>query len=247
MSNPLQALCCICGTLRTCQRPRNYRPENYWLAGPIDRDWHRETGDLKCEECGRITTHALIRPPGDAFRDHAEMMTRVATGTSHTHFTTAEKLTEVRRKYNEGQPHNPFLHHYWWNSDPETTLCGRKIASYRDPSPEKPSDDDDSHHLVQLSGSHQTKPRFRDHEYEDETGLSWREMDCVDCLRVWHLELLRQRRKVLSDVLIRFTTDLAEDMSGYPKRFDLAAVNGLIDAIENAYSANVTKVKDATR
>ena len=250
----LKALCCTCGAVRTCRRPRNYRHENYWLAGPIDRDWHRETGDLKCAECGRVTTHAIIRPEGDGFRDHAEMMQRVATGNGHGHFN-AEQLVEVRRKYNQGQPHNPELLHLWYRTDAQedwdagrretTSLCGRKVKLHRDPSSKgnrsRADESDDS----------QITPReIRDQEYEDEkTGMSWQEMDCVDCLRTWHLELLRQRRAVLLPKLTQFLADLIEEKNGgYPKRFELPIVNGLIEALENAYSGrSAVKAKDATR
>src|ERR1700733_5940133 len=47
-----QALCCVCGQLRTFDRARRCRWENYWFRWQVDRDWHRETGELKCDQCG---------------------------------------------------------------------------------------------------------------------------------------------------------------------------------------------------
>lgn len=242
MSNhAMEALCCVCGNLRDCRRPRNHRRENYWLAGPIDLDWHRETGDLKCEECGRITTHALIHPDGDIHRDHAEMMQRVATGNSHGHFS-AKQLDEVAMKYRLGLPRNPELNHYRYDRDAQAAwdaglrtvkaLCGEQIPIHHDPSgpaskgKNKQRDDD-----------RQIRPReVREQEYEDEaTGLWWEERDCVDCLRVWHLELLRQRREELVTRMTQFLGDLLTDkVGGYPKKIDLRTVESLIAALGDA-------------
>ncbi|WP_454788505.1 hypothetical protein [Mycolicibacterium lutetiense] len=241
---PKQALCCTCGTVRTCRRSRNYRPENYWLSGPIDLDWHRETGELKCSECGRVTTHALLHPEGDQLRDHAEMMQRVATGNSHGHFKTAE-LAEVRRKFRQGFPRNPELNHFWWGREAEEAwatgertvigLCGEPVTLHRNPTgpSSRVTDSEDSQVIPKI---------VRDQEYEDpDTGVSWREMDCVDCLRVWHLELLRQRRQTLSETLTKFLAELlSEEKGGYPKRIDLRTVNALVEAFESVNAPGLT-------
>ncbi|WP_460358981.1 hypothetical protein [Mycobacterium sp. ZZG] len=250
MSNILNALCCVCGNLRTCRRPRNHKAENYWFAGPIDRNWHRETGDLKCSECGRITTHAIIHPEKDSFRDHAEMMQRVATGNSHGHFNAAQ-LEEVATKYRQGLPRNPYLVHYWyknvaqedWDAGRCTTkaLCGEKITLHRDPS--GPSSG------KRRGDDRQIKPAdARDQEYEDsETGLSWIEADCVDCLRVWHLELLRQRREDLVEKMTEFLRDLLADKSGYPKKIDLRTVDLLIEVLESVRQPDPVKTEGMPR
>lgn len=251
MSARMKALCCICGSLRTCSRPRNHRAENMWLKGPIDLDWHRETGELKCDECGRITTHALIYPDADSFRDHAEMMQRVATGNSHGHFNEAQ-LAEVRSKYRQGFPRNPYVDHLWWPKEAQeawdagrstvTALCGEQDKLRCDPSTVKSTASDDF-------DDRQIQPKeVRDQEYEDEsTGLWWNHSRCVDCLRVWHLELLRQRREVLATRLTEFLAELLADKSGYPKKIDLTTVNTLIDAFDTAQQHLGVKTQDVTK
>lgn len=255
MSDRMKALCCTCGAIRTCSRPRNHRAENYWFNGPIDLDWNRETGDLKCAECGRITTHALIHPEGWQLRDHAEMMQRVATGNSHGHFSTPQ-IEDVRRKYNQGMPLNPELHHLWWVEAAKedwsagrrttTSLCGRKVEIPRDPNGPSAGSE-----RAKKADDWQAKPReVRDQEYEDpETGLSWRTSDCVDCHRVWHLELLSQRRGVLTKKMAAFLVELTADKEGgYPKKIGLQTVNALIAAFESAAKeTSPADKKDADR
>lgn len=255
MSDTLKnALCCVCGAVRSCRRPRNHKMENYWLAAPVDRNWHRETGDLKCPECGRVTTHAIIHAEKDALRDHAEMMQRVATGNNHGNLNAAQ-LDAVADKFRQGTPRNPYLRHYWyrevaqeaWDAGRRTVkgLCGEPMPLDRDPrqfhekcSGEQRWDDDQ-----------QFKPMtVRDMEYEDpETGLWWTESDCVDCLRVWHLRLLSQQRKKLGELITLFLADLLADNGGYPKKFDLRTVNGLIDALESARRQDTTESEGAAR
>lgn len=252
MSARMTALCCTCGSVRTCSRPRNHRAENMWLKGPIDLDWHRETGDLKCGECGRITTHALIYPETDTFRDHAEVMQRVATGNSHGHFSEAQ-LAEVRSKYRQGLPRNPELNHFWWNGEAKDAwdagrrtvlgLCGEPMTISRDPGGPSASQRTDKRDDRQIEPK-----RVRDQEYEDtDTGLWWTEMDCVDCLRVWHLELLRQRREVLGTRMAEFLAALLADKSVYPKKIDLTTVNALIEALDTAQQHLGAKTQDATK
>lgn len=241
------ALCCVCGAVRKCRRPRNHRPENYWLSGTVDRDWHRETGDLKCTQCGRVTTHAIIHPEADKMRDHAEMIQRVATGNGHGHFDEAG-LIKMREKYRQGLPRNPELNHFWWTSEAKDAwdagrrsvigLCGELVTLQRDPRASTSSRTD------KRDDSQIEPARVRDQEYEDsETGLSWAEMDCVDCLRVWHLDLLRQRRAVLAESMTKFLADLLAEKSGYPKKIDLRTVNALIEALETAQQIRDVKAK----
>lgn len=254
MSAQMEALCCICGSLRTCSRPRNHRAENFWFKEPVDLDWHRETGDLKCAECGRITTHALIYPEADTLRDHAEMMQRVATGNSHGHFNEDE-LVEVRKKYRQGFPRNPYVSHFWWDGDAKEAwaagrrtvlgLCGEPMEIMRDPS----SVLEEAKQSSYDSDGRQIQPKkVRDQEYEDdETGLWWTEMYCVDCLRVWHLELLRQRRELLAVRLTEFLADLLADKTGYPKKIDLQTVNALVEAFDTAQQHLGVKSQDVKK
>ncbi|SCX24759.1 hypothetical protein [Mycolicibacterium fluoranthenivorans] len=247
-----QAICCTCGTVRTCKRARNHREENYWLNQPVDLDWHRETGDLKCAECCRVTTHALLHPEGDWAVDHAEMMQCVATGNSHSRFNDRQ-LSEIRAKYRQGLPRNPELHHFWWTSEAKeawdagrrtvTGLCGETMKISRDPGGPSASSRADKRDDSQIAPK-----RFRDQEYEDpETGLWWAEVDCVDCLRVWHLELLRQRRVLLAEKTTEFLAALLADKSGYPKKIDLQTVNSLIEAIDQAQQHLGVTTQDASK
>lgn len=204
-----QALCCACGAVRTCRRPHNHRAENYWLSGPVYRDWHRETGDLKCSECGKITTHAIIHPERDSFRDHAERVTNIALGMPDPMANNPEVRERVRRAYRQrSYPSNPYVNHRWWRSDEDaaraagekwfTAMCGetmplptRKIAGRDITAMEAPT--------------HVTDPDRADHENLDpDTGLWWTsDGECVNCLRVRNNWLLEQRRKDVSALLIK--------------------------------------------
>lgn len=254
MSPRLQALCCVCGELRSCERPRNHREDNYWLRKPVDRNWQRETGDLKCGECGKITRHALILPDGHWAQDHAEMMQRIATGNVHSRLNDSD-LAEVRSNYRKGLPLNPNLNHFRYDSDAQeawdagrrtvTALCGATMPVERDPSVQKKY----KHKKGRADDDRQIKPMvWRDQEYEDpDTGLWWDEIDCVDCLRVWHAELLRQRQAVLSKLMTEFLAALLADKGSYPKTIDLVTVDSLIDALTSAGERIPQLVKESSR
>lgn len=107
-------------------------------------------------------------------------------------------------------------------------LCGESMTLRRDPSGPSAfnrSDDDG-----------QVRPELlRDQENEDsDTGLCWTELDCVDCLRVWHLELLRRRREALAEKMATFLAALLDDDTGYPKKIGLGTLESLISALETA-------------
>ncbi len=226
MSQVMQALCCTCGALRECRRPRNHRAENYWMAGPIDRNWHRETGDLKCAECGRITTHAIIHPAGDKFRDHAEMLQLIALGWTNKRFSE-EKKAEIRRQYHEAFPQNPYMDHIWWKSDENKAreagqkmfpaMCGQMIPV--------PDEKLPGGAVTEFRAPEQlTDPEVLEHEHLDpETGLWWDIGDCVNCLRYRNDKLLRERREKLAKVLLAaaVSTD----------KLDPDLVNSLLDKL----------------
>lgn len=203
----MKALCCVCGNLRSCSRPRNHRAENYWMAGPIDRDWHRETGDLKCAECGRITTHALIHPDDDKLRDHAEMLQLIALGWTNPRFTEQKKL-EIRRQYHEAFPQNPYMDHRYWKEDERKArkagetmfpaMCGVMLPmpkAYRE----------NGRFITEFDAPEQ----LTDHEVlaferlDPQTGMCWDIGDCVNCLHVRNDRLLRDRREELAKVLLK--------------------------------------------
>lgn len=199
-----QALCCICGTLRTCSRPRNHRQENFWLSRPIDPKWHRETGDLKCETCGEITVHAIILPAGDAFRNHAEELHRVATGWAKPQVSD-EYRRRIQERWRQGLPANPELHHIWWCSDEEDAREAGSthfpaVCRVMIPLPERDPDDRDT----SLSGDELVAPRdYIDVDREDvETGLWWYDVDCVDCLALSNAVAVNRQRNRLKLKLI---------------------------------------------
>lgn len=194
-----KALCCVCGTIRSCRRPRNYRRENYWLSGPIDRDWHRETGDLKCCECGRVTTHAIVLPADDTRRDHAEILHKAATGWVYR-ATSAEAHQRVQQRWRQGMPRNPYRRHIWWISDEKKardageefflTICKERIPVPKRTAAERNTSTPTDEFI---------EPReFHDVDREDpETGLWWFDVDCVDCLYRANSIALEEQREAL--------------------------------------------------
>lgn len=202
MTATKQALCCVCGAIRTCQRPRNHREENHWLRGPIDLDWHRETGDLKCDSCSRITTHAILLPD-NIWRDHAETLHREAIG-YYTKTLTADERQRIQQAWRQGLPRNPLRRHISWVSDETKARAAGEthvIAICREmvPLPKrvtKPGDGVDSDVLM--------KPRkFHDVDYEDpETGLWWYDVTCTDCLLRSNAIAVNQQRAKLRERLI---------------------------------------------
>ncbi|MCV7176765.1 hypothetical protein [Mycolicibacterium sphagni] len=223
---PQQALCCECGMLRSCQRPRNHRRENYWLAGPIDLDWHRETGDLKCSECGRVTTHAIIHPETDTFRDHAELLQLIGLRWHNGHFTDAQKA-DIVSSYHSSFPANPYMNHLWWKNEEndareagKTTfraMCGASI-----PVPTKHIKGRD---VTDFRAPEQlTDPEVMEYERLDpDTGTYWDVGDCVNCIRYRNDKLLRERRKALIRILMNAATKTDE--------LEAPLVNSLFDTL----------------
>lgn len=204
MNKIRKAICCTCGEIRTCRRPRNHQSENYWLSGPVDPNWHRELGDLKCAHCGQITRHAILHPEGDTFRDHAERITRTALGGEDA--LSERDRDRIRQAYRQGRQANPYLRHMWRSGDGEeareagkttvTTYCGESVTLPKTAT-------------TTYSGNEPLKAaevRW-DQDYEDPaTGLWWREMDCVDCRRVANERRLARRRKELAQQLLKALT-----------------------------------------
>lgn len=221
----MQALCCTCGALRTCRRPRNYRRENFWLNVPVDRDWHRETGDLKCGNCREVTRHAILLPES-TWRDHAEDIHKMAIGWEFKNIAP-EVHRRVRERWREGFPRNPYLGHQWWVSDEtkareagEThvlTMCKMYV-----PLPKrvcKPGNGVDRDVFVapEQYGS--------EAEYEDpDTGLSWAWMSCPDCLRRSNAIALDEQRQALKEKLL--------DVAGRFSSLDAPTVQRLLAQLE---------------
>ncbi|MDM1896012.1 hypothetical protein PP299_07375 [Mycobacteroides abscessus] len=196
-----QALCCECGKLRTCRRPRNYRQENWWLSGTVDRNWHRELGDLKCAECGKVTVHALLYQAGDTFRDHAERIERIALGGSDPLNKDAPGVAQqIKENYRIGRQTNPYLIHLLRVCDENkaraegrswvTTLCGERRELPPMDVPMK------VHSNVGL-----LDPIYEDldPEYDDDApaGMGWEGINCPDCYRISNERRLRELRAAL--------------------------------------------------
>jgi hypothetical protein len=164
--------------------------------------WVR-TQSLKCAACGQRTRHAVLRP-ADVARDVVEQIQLIALGDDdHGKYPWSnEYIARIRREYRALHPRNPYLRHrYWtreatqaWNSGHKqvTALCGEQITLKSDPG--QPSEKYEKPGFL-------VAEQFSDTEYEDpETGLSWIDMDCVDCCRVSnnrHWAAQRQRMERL--------------------------------------------------
>jgi hypothetical protein len=198
-----QALCCECGNLRTCRRPKNYREENFWLNRPVDRSWHRETGDLKCEHCARTTRHALLYREGDQFKNHAERLEGIALGLSDPLDAESSGVTErIKKNYRIGRQTNPHLRHSWWSDDAEearaagkstvVTLCGDQHEI-----PDDHGTYDDTHESDSGVIRAYAPRRYRQVFSDDAPPEGWDYQDCPDCTRVVNEWVVACNRKYL--------------------------------------------------
>lgn len=208
MSPRLQALCCECGELRTCTRPRNHIEDNYWLRKPVDRDWHRETGDLKCANCGRITRHAIILPDGHWAQNHAEKLRKAGTGWYFKNLTDAD-LKRIQERWHDGQPRNPRTWHQWFRSaEDQARAAGRThlraVCKALVPVPKRtweqryPEGGLDRDVLV--------KPTVYDPEPDAD---GWEYVQCVDCLYRSNQMAIDDQRKELKDKLLKYAGKLS--------------------------------------
>jgi hypothetical protein len=233
-----KALCCACGQLRTFKRARNVVTD----CG-VDRvTWHRCTGDLKCDNCGAITRHALLRED-DGHQDYAETYQRMALGgKADTSWTDVER---IRREYRQGLlPRNPYVRHKWWKSA-ETkaieaglayfpAMCGEPVKTPDKPSPSQTV-------AKAIVPTQVTDPDRAEHENLDvDTGLWWTQDGwCVNCLRVRNDWLLAERRKLMDEWFVWLYARLEERVPD--KHVEL-----LIAAFE-ATQQNLTHNKDTAR
>jgi hypothetical protein len=184
--------------------------------------------DLKCETCGLVTTHAKVSEVG-----HDSTYERIALGANPTDevgypWSTAERR-RLQQQYRLGLPRNPNLIHLWWMSEVENAraagastivaLCGEPIPLPRTSGPS----------VQRLSTDAQLEPRpVRVDEYEDlDTGLSWRDGDCVDCLRV-HNESCRERNR---RELLRWLTRAGAQVDS----LDADTVDNLVRCLRQAF------------
>lgn len=205
----VNALCCVCGNLRTVSSDfsRYQGPDNAHSPQGMAEGW-RKTESLKCDACGERTRHALLQPADGRFRDRDEQQQLIALGDPDTHeYPMGEQNIErLRREYREMFPRNPYLRHRRWTEDAKkawaeghkrvTALCGEQITIHSDPNRTSAKTEEPGRLVAdQLS----------DTEYEDpETGLWWYDMACVDCCRVsnrLHWEAQRKRMEQLFALL----------------------------------------------
>lgn len=222
MSAAMQALCCLCGELRTCRRPRNRKWENYWLQYSFDPDWHRETGDLKCDNCGRVTTHAIITG-----NDHAEKIREAATGW-HYKVLNEEDRRRIQQRWRQGLPRNPFARHIWWCSDEEKARAAGKshfqaICKAEIPVPTLTREQRRANGSAGYGIDEFVKPKeFHDVDREDpDTGLWWFDVDCTDCLYRSNAITAEHLRDVLKEKLL--------EVAGKLSTLDTATVAALVD------------------
>lgn len=202
----MEALCCVCGAVRTCRRPRNHQGENWWLSGPVG-DWSRELGDLKCHACGEVTRHALITGS-----DHTEKIHKMAIGWEFRGFSE-EEHQRVRDRWREGLPQNPILKHQWWVSDETAARKAGEthvitICKTYTPLPTKATEPGTG---VDRDEFMEPRQYGLEEGYEDpETGLTWLWMTCPDCYLRSNAIALDEQRKALKDKLLdvaaRFST-----------------------------------------
>lgn len=191
----MNALCCECGNLRTCKRPRN-RAYGHRIDGS-----ERATGDLKCSACNRVTRHAVLSVAAVEYRDMFEADDAVARGTPPGPDTwlgtNPRALDDLRDLYRRAQPQNPYLSHIWCKSDAdgarergETTV--RAYCGVRVPLPKNGGRD-----LTEKD----YKPVAQTEEYEGPDGEFWVDMDCVDCARVVNDRRRWRRARQVADWL----------------------------------------------
>ncbi|WP_142276782.1 zinc finger domain-containing protein [Mycobacterium persicum] len=202
---PIRALCCECGNLRTVSANHFFRHDDKNRAqggfAEDTRGW-RSTGTLLCRNCGRPARHALLQAAGD--RDYEEAYQQYALG-SDWPYKWAPDRDRLRQLYFKQFPRNPNLTHWYLQSEAvKARAAGRPtmVAICGDSMATPPDHLDDKARSAEAG---LVKPKtMRENEYEDAaTGLSWVDMDCVNCLKVVNERRLQRARDDL-DALIRW-------------------------------------------
>lgn len=205
VATELQALCCECGGLRTVSASYHFSGSDENTASGDGFDDHRGwrlTGSLKCSNCARRTRHAVLRDNEHGFRDYAEDVQRYVLGGKFPHAYPPD-LDRLRAQYHARFPQNPYLHHRYWLKEASTAwdagrrrttaICGAEMTLTCDPRSQRCDDDEWQFVFAE---------QYSDTEYEDpETGLSWMDMQCVDCCRVSNEWLVAHTRRWLEKKL----------------------------------------------
>lgn len=203
---PVNALCCECGQLRTVSADYSrYRDPNHADSDQGRTGGWRLTQTLKCSACGDRTRHALLRRHDAPYRDADEQRQQWILG--HDVDGWGSDRGWARAEYFAQFPRNPYAHHWYvvdeaqaaWDKGERvvTSLCGEPMTLHRDPKTARSGDIP----MAQLVEPEEV----RDIEYEDETtGLWWEDMTCVNCLRVTNERRRARRMRVLEALLAWF-------------------------------------------
>lgn len=210
---PRRALCCECGQLRTFSANYHFALADENAPQSVGhftdpRGW-RATGTLKCAHCGRRTRHAVLREPDPRFRDYDERVQEYTLG-GEWHDQYAPDRDRLRAEYFAQFPRNPYLTHRRYTAEAQkawddgtkwvTALCGAQIEVKVDP--RQAAKYSKPEHRI---NGYLVAEQLSDIEYEDpETGLSWIDMDCVDCWRVSNRKHWEAQRKRLEYLLAWF-------------------------------------------
>jgi hypothetical protein len=223
----VDALCCVCGERRTVSSDHARREDPNYSYDSINSHpsgW-RSTQTLKCGECGEHTRHAVLTTlRDDRWRYRDEEQQQCALGCDAPN-SSDEYVQRLRREYRQMPfPRNPNLRHrYWmteakaaWNegSKKVVALCGERITLKMEPRKS----------TAERMDGYLIAEQFSDIEYEDyDTGLSWIDMDCVDCCRVSNAQHLAERRSWMEQLLAWFARR--------PEQIEDHEVEGVVDAL----------------
>ncbi|MDX1878214.1 hypothetical protein SBE55_10330 [Mycolicibacterium sp. 141076] len=231
--DPVQALCCECGQLRTVSAGyyTSYKDPNSSAGGFEDKRGWRRTCTLKCAQCGKSTRHALVHKHEASDQgDWCERTQRfVLGGESPNEYWDEDYRKKLRTEYFAQFPRNPQLKHRYYVSEAKeafaagqktiTSLCGAPMDLDFDPNLSTKAEPNNQ--LV--------KPDRIDWETEFEdrdTGMWWVDMQCVDCLSVSNrIRIKHQRQEVLAKLL---EASAAIEALGAQ---DLAALSKHLDAL----------------
>lgn len=184
----VNALCCVCGNMRTVSSDfSRYQDPNHANSPQGKTEGWRKTETLKCDACGERTRHALLAESDAKWRDIDERQQRIALGGTDPDFSWSDEyLARMRAEYFAKFPRNPKLSHRYWIKDADDrraqgethvkALCG---ADMEIPSVDSSKSKRTPYALVE------PERIDWDTEFEDpETGMWWVDMECVDCLRL---------------------------------------------------------------
>jgi hypothetical protein len=221
----VSALCCVCGNRRTVSDDYSRRQDPNHSSSELGKaEGWRSTQSLTCDHCGERTRHAVMNRPGAT--DYDEIAQRCALGDDDTGIGwSKEYVDRLRREYREMFPRNPKLHHLWFRDNAEKAIadgnprmhavCGEPIDT---PTPER-----------HRRGKPATEPvapqELTDTEFEDpETGLWWRDLDCVDCLRLGNRATAEWQRRRLERLLLHLSVS--------PEKIDDREVSEVLEYLE---------------